>query len=255
MLVCISIALFVSLSFYFTWKNYSYVIQPNHQNIVERNLLSRLLNKEKQIIGQLECRSLSVSKSGGWCMNDSGINSKEHITDFQLAEYLSQFLKGKLVGSFGDGPGLYRKYFDETRLLQSYDAYDGAPFSDSSSEGRVKFLDLSVPQYGLPVYDWIISLEVAEHIPQQYEQVYLSNLARHAGTGIILSWDAPGQDGLFHVNNRPLNYVINAMKMLGFDHDKVSSSVLQSHAYFSWLNYNTNVYYRQKDNRIDINQA
>ena len=125
-------------------------------------------------------------------MDDSGINSTEHKTDIKLAGYLSQFLKGKQVGSFGDGPGLYKKYFDQTSFLKLYDAYDGSPFAEDSSEGRVKFLDLSIPQYGLPIYDWIISLEVAEHIPHQYEEIFLSNLARHASTGIILSWSLPG---------------------------------------------------------------
>jgi 2-polyprenyl-3-methyl-5-hydroxy-6-metoxy-1,4-benzoquinol methylase len=32
-------------------------------------------------------------------------------------------------------------------------------------------MDLSIPQYGIRQYDWIISLEVAEHIPEKYEAV------------------------------------------------------------------------------------
>jgi tryptophanyl-tRNA synthetase len=41
-------------------------------------------------------------------------------------------------------------------------------------------MDLSIPQYGIRQYDWIISLEVAEHIPKKYEAVYLDNIFRHA---------------------------------------------------------------------------
>ncbi len=37
-------------------------------------------------------------------------------------------------------------------------------------------------------YDWIISLEVAEHIPAQFESIYIDNLVKHAKEGIILSW-------------------------------------------------------------------
>ena len=47
-------------------------------------------------------------------------------------------------------------------MLSVYEAYDGAPFAESVSSGNVKFLDLSVPQFGIPIYDWIINLEVAE---------------------------------------------------------------------------------------------
>jgi 2-polyprenyl-3-methyl-5-hydroxy-6-metoxy-1,4-benzoquinol methylase len=31
----------------------------------------------------------------------------------------------------------------------------------------------TIQQYGIRQYDWIISLEVAEHIPEKYEDVYL----------------------------------------------------------------------------------
>ena len=78
-------------------------------------------------------------------------------------------------------------------LLKGYDSYDGAPFSEEISEGRVKYLDLTLPQYGLPLYDWIISLEVAEHIPREYENIYLDNIVRHAKEGVILSWARPGK--------------------------------------------------------------
>ncbi|KAK7004452.1 hypothetical protein BgiMline_005973, partial [Biomphalaria glabrata] len=55
----------------------------------------------------------------------------------------------------------------------------------------VRFLDLTAPHYGLPIYDWILSIEVAEHIPAKFEEIYLDNLVRHAREGIILSWAVP----------------------------------------------------------------
>merc|ERR1719273_2352837 len=192
----------------------------------ERNELSSLLNQMMKKSGQAECERRSrkifsnnkgISESGGWCKKESSENSIEHKTDEKLVKYLSNFLKGKRVASFGDGPGMYKKYLDRTNMLELYDAYDGAPFAENVTDGRVKFLDLSVPQYGLPVYDWAISLEVAEHIPAKYEKIFLSNLVRHAKTGIIMSWAVPGQDGYGHINNQPKSYVIQSMKKLGFD--------------------------------------
>ncbi|KAK7004434.1 hypothetical protein BgiMline_005954, partial [Biomphalaria glabrata] len=55
----------------------------------------------------------------------------------------------------------------------------------------VKFLDLTSPQYDVPIFDWVLSIEVGEHIPPQYEDTYLDNLARHAREGLILSWASP----------------------------------------------------------------
>ena len=82
---------------------------------------------------------------------------------------------GKHVGSFGDGPGEYKRLLDETHSLASYTAYDGSPFAKENSEGRVSHLDFTIDAFGLPAFDWVLSLEVAEHIPAEFE-------------GYILSW-------------------------------------------------------------------
>ena len=69
---------------------------------------------------------------------------------------------------------LYLIYIQSDKLLNlkqvaSYDAFDGAPFAKETTEGRVEFLDLSVPVYHFNQYDWVLSLEVTEHIPIKYE--------------------------------------------------------------------------------------
>ena len=156
-----------------------------------------------------------------------------------------QFLSGKSVGSFGDGPGIYKQMLTETGKLKSYDAYDGAPFSEYTTQGRVQFLDLTLPQYGLPLYDWIISLEVAEHIPIKYESIFIDNVVRHAKEGVVLSWAVPGQIGFQHVNNRPFDYVVTLMDKLGFSHDPLASEVLKNAASKGWIKRNINVYRRK----------
>ena len=63
----------------------------------------------------------------------------------------------------------------------------------------MSYLDLTLPQYGLPLYDWVISLEVAEHIPAESEAIYLDNIVRHAREGVVLSWAVPGNDLFLYV--------------------------------------------------------
>ena len=36
-------------------------------------------------------------------------------------------------------------------------------------------------------FDWVISLEVGEHIPEQYEGTFLENLVKHACKGEVKS--------------------------------------------------------------------
>ncbi|XP_045216168.2 uncharacterized protein LOC123566285 [Mercenaria mercenaria] len=215
----------------------------------QRNNLSKLLNLKQQKIGQMECEkgaNQATSESGGWCKKSSTETAGQHMTDTNLATALAEFFKGKYVGSFGDGPGRYKQLLSDSGKVKGYDAFDGAPFCDITSEGRVKFLDLTLPQYGLPLYDWVISLEVAEHIPQKFESVFIDNIVRHAREGVVLSWAKPGQGGYSHVNNRPFEYIKELMDNLSFSHDNVESEKLKNAASFPWFKWNTNVYRRKK---------
>ena len=111
-------------------------------------------------------------------------------------------------------------------------------------------MDLTIPQYGIRQYDWIISLEVAEHIPEKYEAVYLDNIFRHATEGIILSWAVPGQGGLSHINNKPIEYVTKVMRDNGFKRDAGKTMKLQTSSSLSWIKRNINVYVRNKHSLI-----
>ena len=121
------------------------------------------------------------------------------------------------MASFGDGPGAYKQIINELNQVSCYDAFDGAPYVELTTDNNVNYIDLSIPIHHLNQYDWIISLEVAEHIPSQFESVYLDNLVRHAKEGIILSWATIGQGGHSHVNNRNFEYVKEQMQKRNFN--------------------------------------
>ena len=109
---------------------------------------------------------------------------------------------------------------------------------------QVKFLDLTLPQYWLPRYDWVLSTEVLEHIPAKFESVVLDNIARAAGHGVVLSWAVPGQVGLYHVNNRTPAYVNKTFSERGFRLDQAASNVLRKAARIRWLKRNIRVFLR-----------
>jgi hypothetical protein len=50
---------------------------------------------------------------------------------------------------------------------------------------------------------------VAEHIPPEYESIFIENLISCNRKGIILSWAIPGQGGHGHFNEKPNDYVID----------------------------------------------
>lgn len=224
-------------------------IQMQRDSVSKRAM--KLMQRFMKYYCEIQKRKGSkVSMFGGWCLEAGSKGGGEHATDKTLIQFLKTFFQGKHVGSFGDGPGEYKRLLDKTGLLASYTAYDGSPYAAENSEGRVSHLDLTIAAFGLPAFDWVISLEVAEHIPALFERQFLDNLVRHAKEGVILSWAVPGQGGLSHVNNRKLTYVIHAFDSLGFYHDLEASEMVQAACSLSWLKRNVNVYRRKPNNPI-----
>ena len=144
----------------------------------------------------------------------------------------------------GDGLGEYGHAIADGGLAELVDSFDGAPFVEELTAGRVHFLDLAVPQYWLPVYDWTLCLEVLEHVPARYESTALDNLVRPTRLGVVLSWARPGQGGFAHVNPQPRDYVEEAMKRRGFFVDEIWTTKLRDSATFDWFKFTINVYRR-----------
>ena len=248
--IIVVILLLVSTLAYLMIKNGNTVqfLKYNDDDSNEKlSEMSRLLNEAMNKVGQLSCQlsKNEVSDNGGWCSKISGKDSPQHMTDVPLSKALSKFLSGKKVASFGDGPGVYKELLLKYGEVLSYDSFDGAPYTEETTNKVVKFLDLSVPIYHLNKYDWVMSLEVAEHIPAKFEHIYIDNLVRHAKEGVILSWAKIGQGGHSHVNNRDIEYVKQKMEEKGFMHDIKSSKFFQDQATFPWLKSNINVYKKQ----------
>ncbi len=131
--------------------------------------------------------------------------------------------------------------------VKKYDSFDGDPLIEIKSNGTVQQLDLSIPHYHLPIYDWVLCMEVLEHIPPEYEDIAVDNLVRHARQGIILSWAKQGQGGYEHVNERNSDYVDEKMKSLCFKKDEKISKFLKDVAIYYWFKWNISVYFRNQN--------
>merc|ERR1712232_875896 len=94
---------------------------------------------------------------------------------------------GTTVADFGASMGAYSKFFNLTGLIKSF-AFDGAKGIEVASGGAVRCLALDVEFHLWRTFDWVMCLEVLEHIPSEFEQVALANLRRHARKGAVISW-------------------------------------------------------------------
>jgi 2-polyprenyl-3-methyl-5-hydroxy-6-metoxy-1,4-benzoquinol methylase len=105
---------------------------------------------------------------------------------------------------------------DYAHLLQAYNykvhAYDGNPNTPQLTVGLGQVADLSQPFDCGEQVDVVMSLEVGEHIPKEFEQTFLDNLVVNRPKMIILSWAIPGQAGDGHVNCQTNRYIINKIE-------------------------------------------
>ena len=93
--------------------------------------------------------------------------------------------------------------------------FDGTTNIDALTNGHVQPRDLSQPLSLGRKFDWVMSLEVGEHIPRQFEHTFISNIVNHATTGIVLSWAVVGQRGTGHINTRSNAHIASGARTRG----------------------------------------
>jgi len=164
------------------------------------------------------------------------IGDSEHVTDLNLAEAIVEFLKkenGQTIVDFGCGDGDYVNYFIKNGL--SAVGYDGNPVTELASGGTCFVQDLSIPLDLNRQFDWVMSLETGEHLPQQYERIFIENLTRHVKKGLILSWAIKGQGGVGHFNEQNNDYIKAIFADLGWYNDIDAENHLREKATVHWI--------------------
>lgn len=156
-----------------------------------------------------------------------------HKYDSNLAEGLSDFFEqeGGNVVDMGCG---YGEYVEKISEVTECVGYDGNPFTENITQGLCKVLDLSKKQ-NIRKSDWVLSLEVGNHIPRDFEDVFIDNLHNTNKKGIIISWASESQKGAFQLNKRDGDYIVKKFKDLGYTYDSASSNILKKKARFFWF--------------------
>ena len=196
-----------------------------------------------------ECDGQKTSSTGGFCLTKTTNVGGNWMVDTSLAEYLrDNVFNGMNVVDLGAGLGHYGKIFTKKGSpVKSWVGYDGAMNVLSATDGLVHFMDLTQPHAAdeRPCVrgDWVLSLEVAEHIPPEYTDAYIRNLRCHCSVGAVVSWAEPHQTGgLGHVNMKRQEDAVAAMERWGFVVDEEMTKVIQAKATLKHLIRNTIAY-------------
>lgn len=185
-----------------------------------------------------------ISDNGYWIGREA---ESQHYYDRTLSSALVAFLKaedpsGSIV-DLGCGMGTYVKHFREEGLRA--DGFDGNPQTPILTNNVCGVRDLSEPFTFETPYDWVMSLEVGEHLPAKFETVFINNLHVNNRTGIILSWAVVGQGGHGHVNERNNDYIKRRMATLGYVNDEAAERRLRTAATLRWFRNTVMVFRKQ----------
>jgi hypothetical protein len=185
-------------------------------------------------------RGLKVIHPNGYWLDES---EEGHIHDPYLATALIELFPGKYVVDLGCGLGKYVKAFRDAKI--EADGYDGNPNTPALTKGACGVLDLALCDCDVGDYDWVLSLEVGEHIPSQYQNNYINKLIDNAKDGVVVSWAIPGQGGRGHVNCRENIWVIKEFTDKGFYFDFARTIALRSRSTVDYYKNTILVFRRQ----------
>lgn len=170
---------------------------------------------------------MKINPTYGYWENDT---TEGHGWDQGIANGILHYLKlqnAKDVYDFGCGTGYYTKYLNDSGIFCI--GYDGNPNTREIASQYCYPLNLAESQLFMPV-DWVISLEVAEHIPPEKEKVFIDNVHKANTKGVIISWSIPEYGGDGHVNSKNNSYVIDLFNYLGYYYDKPFTDILRTFA-------------------------
>jgi len=158
-----------------------------------------------------------------------------HCYDNNLSEAIVEFLQNQeaqYVVDLGCGHGQYVEVLNKNNIRAI--GFDGNPYTSMFSKFcSQKDLTENINLEEKP--DWIVCLEVGEHIPEKYENILINNIHKNNKKGVILSWAVEGQGGDGHVNCKNNEYIKQIFINLGYTNLVEQEDRLRSCCSVSWF--------------------
>eukprot|EP00928_Gymnodinium_smaydae_P081309 TRINITY_DN64857_c0_g1_i1.p1 TRINITY_DN64857_c0_g1~~TRINITY_DN64857_c0_g1_i1.p1 ORF type:complete len:488 (-),score=47.51 TRINITY_DN64857_c0_g1_i1:20-1483(-) len=137
------------------------------------------------------------------------------------------FTRGDRIADIGAGSGHYSNWLNATGRFSSL-AFDGTTSISELTDNAIGHLNIvsTLPPWMVSAFDWVLNLEMIEHIPAQFEGTVLANLASMCKKGAIISWseDAMHQ----HPNAQKFEYVHDALLRVGLQIDWQATAKLRA---------------------------
>jgi len=158
----------------------------------------------------------------------------DHLDEMQAASYdvmaasIVEQLHPRFVVDVGCGSGALLAAL-ASRGVRTL-GLEGSPAGVACARRRnidVRLADLTQP-FTVEPCDAVISLEVAEHLPETAADRFVASLAS-AAPHIVFSAATPGQGGHDHINEQPHGYWLEKFSVHGFGADEETTEAVRQH--------------------------
>ena len=154
----------------------------------------------------------TISNTGFW----ESENEIYHVCCTGLCNWIINYLNNqnnKLIHDFGCGLGRYLKPLNDAGFTNLI-GYEGKIPAVKKFNNIIE-QDLTLP-FDVLNKGNVLCLEVGEHIPKKYEEIFINNITNACDDNLIMSWAIVGQDGDGHVNCLNNDVVISKIESKGF---------------------------------------
>jgi hypothetical protein len=137
-----------------------------------------------------------------------------------MSRAIKELLDPKTVVDYGCGPGLWVKAFEDLEVdARGLEGAPGAILEAVCSSNRICLHDLREHfLLGLESkIDLAISLEVAEHIEEEFSGVFIDNILSQNPDYVIFTSSPPGMEGHGHINLKPDSFWNDWFYVKGYD--------------------------------------
>ena len=176
-------------------------------------------------------------ENGAWNYTKEVIAYYHVAFDPGFGKALMTYLQGATVADIGAGVGQFGFFLKQHNSDIKWHGFDGGynvqdlygqhtPLNgyENYTVPKVCWVDASKP-FTLPNKpEWVVSIEVGEHIPKSREAVFLDNIVHNCRVGAVLTWAVVGQGGYKHVNCQNNDYIIEQMRTRNMTYDAAEST-------------------------------
>jgi len=176
-----------------------------------------------------------ISKTGFW---NAETAHQHHVHSTELSAWICEFLKdykNERIYDFGCGLGNYLKDLQDSGFIYPVGFEGDIPKSKVFETVSVYKEDLSTP-INIHKKGNVISLEVGEHIPAEFQDVFIDNITGACNNYLITSWAIRGQAGFGHVNCLDNHEIIPEFEKRGFkylpEESESARSIIQDYCHW-----------------------